>query len=140
MNKILSKGQGIKHSGVGSHHQNAVVESSIKTTVYNDRTMRIHSALIFQNATSMIFGLSPSAMPPTCKARPHTCCIKFFLLNCGSAASRVTDTSLMPIHGAALCSFFNIGYGMEERYLGGSLGLDWVNRWVYLHYMPTKLL
>ena len=45
VNKLLSNGKGIKHSGVGSHHHNAVAENSIKTTVCIARTMMIHSAL-----------------------------------------------------------------------------------------------
>jgi hypothetical protein len=44
-NELLSKGQGIKHSGVGGHHHNAVAENSIKTTVRTASTMMIHSAL-----------------------------------------------------------------------------------------------
>jgi hypothetical protein len=43
--ELLSKGQGIKHSGVGGHHHNAVAENSIKTTVRTARTMMIHAAL-----------------------------------------------------------------------------------------------
>jgi hypothetical protein len=43
--ELLVKGQGIKHSGVGGHHQNGVAENCIKTTVRTARTMMIHSAL-----------------------------------------------------------------------------------------------
>ncbi len=43
--ELLVKGQGIKHSGVGGHHQNGVAENSIKNTVRTARTMMIHSAL-----------------------------------------------------------------------------------------------
>jgi hypothetical protein len=43
--ELLSKGQGIKHSGVGGHHHNTVAENSIKTIVRTARTMMIHSAL-----------------------------------------------------------------------------------------------
>jgi hypothetical protein len=43
--ELSAKGQGIKHSGVGGHHHNAVAENSIKTTVRTARTMMIHSAL-----------------------------------------------------------------------------------------------
>ena len=43
--ELLVKVQGIKHSGVGGHHQNGVAENSIKTTVRTARTMTIHAAL-----------------------------------------------------------------------------------------------
>jgi hypothetical protein len=43
--KLASKGQGIKHSGVGGHHHNGVAENAIKHTVWTARTMMIYAAL-----------------------------------------------------------------------------------------------
>jgi hypothetical protein len=43
--ELSSKGQGIKHSGVGGHHHNGVAENAIKNTVRTARTMMIHAAL-----------------------------------------------------------------------------------------------
>ena len=42
---LLSKGQTIRHSGVGAHHHNGVAENAIKNTVRTARTMMIHAAL-----------------------------------------------------------------------------------------------
>jgi hypothetical protein len=41
---LVSKGQGIKHNGVGGHHHNGVTENAIKHTVHTARTMLIYSA------------------------------------------------------------------------------------------------
>jgi hypothetical protein len=43
--ELSSKGQGIKHSGVGGHHHNGVAENAIKNTVRTARTMMIYAAL-----------------------------------------------------------------------------------------------
>jgi hypothetical protein len=43
--ELASKGQGIKHSGVGGHHHNGVAENAIKHTVRTGRTMMIYAAL-----------------------------------------------------------------------------------------------
>jgi hypothetical protein len=43
--ELASKGQGIKHSGVGGHHHNGVAENAIKNTVRTARTMMIYSSL-----------------------------------------------------------------------------------------------
>jgi hypothetical protein len=43
--ELSSKGQGIKHSGVGGHHHNGVAENAIKNTVRTGRTMMIYAAL-----------------------------------------------------------------------------------------------
>ena len=45
MKTNLSKGQVIKHSRVGVHHNNALSENSIKSTICNAPTMMIHSVL-----------------------------------------------------------------------------------------------
>jgi hypothetical protein len=43
--ELASKGQGIKHSGVGGHHHNGVAETAIKHTVRSARTVMIYAAL-----------------------------------------------------------------------------------------------
>jgi hypothetical protein len=43
--ELVSKGQGIKHSGVGGHRHNGVAENAIKHTVRMAHTMMIYSAL-----------------------------------------------------------------------------------------------
>ena len=43
--ELISKGQGIRHSGVGAHHHNGVAENAIKITVRTARTMMIFAAL-----------------------------------------------------------------------------------------------
>jgi hypothetical protein len=43
--ELASKGQGIKHSGVGGHHHNGVAENAIKNTVRTGRTIMIYAAL-----------------------------------------------------------------------------------------------
>jgi hypothetical protein len=43
--ELASKGQGIRHSGVGGHHHNGVAENAIKNTVRTGRTIMIYAAL-----------------------------------------------------------------------------------------------
>jgi hypothetical protein len=43
--ELASKGQGIRHSGVGGHHHNGVSENAIKNTVQTGRTIMIYAAL-----------------------------------------------------------------------------------------------
>ena len=43
--ELVSKGQGIRHSGVGGHHHNGVAENAIKHTVRTARTMMIYAVL-----------------------------------------------------------------------------------------------
>ena len=45
MTELLSKVQGIKHSGVGGHHHSSVAKNIIDNTVCTDHVMMIHSAL-----------------------------------------------------------------------------------------------
>ena len=45
MKKFSSKGQDIKLSGVGGHHQNDVAENGIMIVVYKSHTMMIHTAI-----------------------------------------------------------------------------------------------
>ena len=92
-----------------------------------------------QNTMSVIFGLRPSSTPPTFKTRPRTCCLGFLLLNFVTAACYLIAPSLIPILGAAMCASFKLGSSMEESYLSGSLGLDGVNIWVYLHSTSVQL-
>ena len=42
---MYDKGQGLRLSGVGAHHQNGVAESNIKSITYKARALLIHAAL-----------------------------------------------------------------------------------------------
>ena len=42
---LSSKGQGIKHSGVGGHYQNGVMENAIKNTVCTGIKIMIYTTL-----------------------------------------------------------------------------------------------
>ena len=45
LTELNTKGQGIRHSGVGGHHHNGVAENAIKTVVRTTCTMMIHATL-----------------------------------------------------------------------------------------------
>ena len=70
VNELLSKGQGIKHSGFGIHHDNSVAENSIKTTVRTDRTMMIQSALHWPEHNDC--GIWPQALIHTAYLHNYT--------------------------------------------------------------------
>jgi hypothetical protein len=57
---LTSKGQGIKHSGVGGHHHNGVAENAIKNTVRTGQTIMIYATLGWPKHIS---GRSLLAMP-----------------------------------------------------------------------------
>jgi hypothetical protein len=46
--KLASKGQGIKHSGVGGHQHDGVAESWIKHIIQTGRTIMIYAALYWE--------------------------------------------------------------------------------------------
>jgi Reverse transcriptase (RNA-dependent DNA polymerase) len=51
LKELHSKGQGRSLSGVGAHHHNGVAEASIKHVVASARTMQIHAALRWPDAS-----------------------------------------------------------------------------------------
>ena len=51
LKELHSKGQGRSLSGVGAHHHNGVAEASIKHVIASARTMQIHAALRWPDAS-----------------------------------------------------------------------------------------
>jgi hypothetical protein len=51
LKELHSKGQGLSHSTVGTHHHNGVAEASIKHVIASARTMLIHAALCWPDAS-----------------------------------------------------------------------------------------
>jgi hypothetical protein len=70
MRELHTKGQGIKHSGVGGHHHNGVAENSIKNVVRLARTMMIHAALRWPEVSEK--ELWPMAMQHAVHLHNHT--------------------------------------------------------------------
>jgi hydrogenase maturation factor HypF (carbamoyltransferase family) len=70
MKELHTKGQGIKRSGVGSHHHNGVAKTSIKNVVQLDCIMMIHVALRWPNISEK--ELWPMAMQHDVHLHNHT--------------------------------------------------------------------
>jgi hypothetical protein len=43
--KLASKGQGIRHSGIGGHHHNGVAKNAIKNTIHTGQTIMIYATV-----------------------------------------------------------------------------------------------
>ena len=63
LKELYEKGQGIRLSGVGTHHQNGVSETSIKFTVYKACVLLIHAALQWSDVAEKY--LCPMALQHT---------------------------------------------------------------------------
>jgi hypothetical protein len=70
MKELHTKGQGIKHSGVGGHHHNGVARKSINNVVQLACTMVIHAALRWPDINEK--ELWPMAMQHALHQHNHT--------------------------------------------------------------------
>ena len=67
---MYSRGQGIRHIGVGGHHKNSVAYNAIKNVVIIDRTMMIRAAIMWPDASYNI--LWPMDMDHAIHLHNHT--------------------------------------------------------------------